>query len=62
MAFGIRTHLTPLTDLDDDTADHLAARLRAFPAEVAEYKSITGVRDELLATLRSDRVVDNFQD
>ncbi len=53
VAFGIRTHLSPLDDLTVDTAEHLAARLERLPAEVADYKSLTDVRDHLI-----DRLLD----
>ncbi|MEM1332898.1 MAG: DUF3445 domain-containing protein [Actinomycetota bacterium] len=51
VAFGIRTHLTPLDDLDDATAAQLAARIGRLPQEVVEYKSLDGVREQLIETL-----------
>lgn len=53
VAFGIRTHVTPLGDLDEPTRLHLAARIEQLPDDVARYKSVADARDAILADLRT---------
>lgn len=65
VAFGIRTHLTPLGELDEPTRHHLAARIERLPDEVARYKSIADARAAILTDLREGTqlrggLVDNF--
>lgn len=57
VAFGIRTHVTPLGDLDAATRAHLAARIERLPDEVARYKSIADARTEILADLLTNPAV-----
>ena len=53
VAFGIRTHVTPLGDLDADVRSHLAARIEQLPDEVVRYKSVADVRENIIADLRN---------
>jgi len=53
VSFGIRTHVTPLGDLDETTRRHLASRIERLPDEVAHYKSVADARDAILTDLRT---------
>ncbi|MCU1463258.1 MAG: hypothetical protein JWO37_3333 [Acidimicrobiales bacterium] len=47
VVFGIRTRQRKLTDLGDDDRDRLARAVTELPADMAAYKSLTGLRSAL---------------